>query len=98
MNRRLSMTVEAAEGLAVQALTYLAGDSERLSRFLVATGLEPGKIRAASCEPEFLVGVLDHLVCDERLLTDFADEAGIHPTDIGEALAALGGRREPESS
>ena len=96
MKRRLSMTVEAAEGLAIQALTYLVGDSERLSHFLVATGIDPRKIRAASCEPEFLVGVLDHLICEERLLTDFADEAGIHPTDIGKALSALGGRGEPE--
>jgi hypothetical protein len=93
---RLSMTPEAAEGLAIQALTFIAGDSERLGRFLAITGIGPAEIRSAAREPGFLIGVLDHLAADERLLAAFAAEAGVDPSDIGKALAALGGHWERE--
>ena len=86
------LTKEVAEGLAIQALTFIAGDRERLGRFLAVTGIGPAEIRAAAREPGFLIGVLDHLAADERLLTDFAAEAGIDPSTIGKALAALGGK------
>jgi hypothetical protein len=82
---------EAAEALAIQALTYIAADGERLGRFLAATGIGPAEIRDAAREPGFLLGVLDYLASDERLLTEFAAEAGFEPTDIGKARAALGG-------
>ncbi|HVV61110.1 MAG TPA: DUF3572 domain-containing protein [Pseudolabrys sp.] len=91
MKSRGPLTPEAAEGLAVQALTFIAGDGERLGRFLAITGIGPDQIRAAAREPHFLAGVLDHVAADERLLTDFAAEAGIDPAEIGKAQAALGG-------
>lgn len=82
---------EAAEALAIQAVTYIAADGERLGRFLAATGIGPAEIRSAAREPGFLLGVLDYLASDERLLTEFAAEAGFEPADIGKARAALGG-------
>ena len=91
-----SLTQEAAEGLAVQALTFIAGDGERLGRFLATTGIAPAQIRAAAQEPGFLIGVLDYLAGDERLLSAFAAETGVDPTDVGKALAALGGHWERE--
>jgi Protein of unknown function (DUF3572) len=89
-NRR--MTRELAESMAIQALTYLAGDGERLGRFLAVTGLGPDEIRAAAGEPGFLVGVLEYLASDEPLLSGFAAEAGVAPTDIAMAHMALGGQ------
>jgi hypothetical protein len=91
-----SLTKEAAEGLAVQALTFIAGDGERLGGFLATTGIGPAQIRTAAQEPGFLIGVLDYLAGDERLLSAFAAEAGRDPADIGKALAALGGHWERE--
>jgi Protein of unknown function (DUF3572) len=91
-----SLTQEAAEGLAVQALTFIAGDGERLGRFLATTGIGPAQIRAAAQEPGFLVGVLDYLAGNERLLSAFAAETGLDPADVGKALAALGGHWERE--
>jgi hypothetical protein len=91
-----SLTKEAAEGLAIQALSFIAGDGERLGRFLAITGIGPAEIRAAAREPGFLIGVLDHLAADERLLTAFAAEAGIDPPAIGKAIVALGGHWERE--
>ena len=91
-----SLTQEAAEGLAIQALAFIAGDSERLGRFLAITGIGPAEIRAAAREPGFLTGVLDHLAGDERLLAAFAAETGLDPTHVGKALVALGGHWERE--
>ncbi len=83
------LTQSAAEGLAIQALTFIAGEPERLGRFLAVTGIAPAEIRLAAREPGFLVGVLEHLAANERLLTAFAADAGVDPADIGKALATL---------
>ena len=96
MKLGVSLTQEAAEGLAVQVLTFIAGDGERLGRFLATTGIGPAQIRAAAQEPGFLIGVLDYLAGDERLLSAFAAEIGRDPGDIGKALVALGGHGERE--
>jgi hypothetical protein len=92
----LAIPPEAAEALAIQALNFIAGDGERLGRFLAVTGIGPAGIRAASREPGFLVGVLDYLAGDDRLLSAFAVETGCDPADVGKALAALGGYWERE--
>jgi Protein of unknown function (DUF3572) len=85
------LTQEAAEELAIQALTYIAGEPDRLARFLAETGIGPAEIRAAAREPGFLAGVLAHLAADEGLLTAFAAEAKVDPADIGKALHTLTG-------
>src|SRR6185437_17180337 len=81
----LSMAPEAAEALAIQALSFIAGDGERLGRFLATTGLGPSEIRTASAQPEFLSGVLEYLASDERLLTAFAAESNIGPDTVDKA-------------
>ena len=83
--------MEAAETLAIQALTFIASDGARLGRFLAETGIGPDQIRAAAREPHFLAGVLAHLSNDERLLNEFAANTGIAPAEIARASAALGG-------
>jgi hypothetical protein len=85
------LTPEAAEGLAVQVLTFIAGDTERLGRFLAATGIGPAEIRAASSEPGFFAGVMGYLASDDRLIAAFATETGLDPADVRRAYAALGG-------
>jgi hypothetical protein len=90
------LTQDAAEALAIQALTFIAGDGERLGRFLAITGIGPAQIRAAAQEPGFLIGVLDYLAGDERLLAAFTAETGLDPNHVGKALAALGGHWERE--
>jgi hypothetical protein len=80
---------EAAAELAIAALCFLAGEHERLERFLALTGLGPQSLRAAAREPSFLLGVLDHVAGDETLLLAFANESGIDPEDVGRARDAL---------
>ena len=81
----------AAEGLAVAALGFIAAEPERLGRFLALSGIGPDSIRAAAREPQFLAGVLDHIVSDERLLLAFAAENDIDPETVMRARDALAG-------
>jgi hypothetical protein len=90
-NRTPPLAREVAEALAIQALSFIAGDGERLGRFLAITGIGPGEIRAAAREPHFLSGVLDHIAGDERLLLAFAADASLDPGDVAKARAILGG-------
>jgi hypothetical protein len=92
MRPRPPLTREQAEGLAIQALTFIAGDGERLGRFLAVTGIGPAEIRVAAREPGFLAGVLDYMASDDRLIAGFADETGLDPADIDNGRAALTGK------
>jgi len=84
---------KAAEALAIQALSFIAADPERLGRFLAATGIGPGDIRAAAREKLFLAGVLDHITNDESLLMGFASDVKSDPREIVRAQSALSGHR-----
>lgn len=82
---------DAAETIALRALAFLAGDGERLGRFLAITGLGPDELRAQAREPRMLAGVLDYLMQDETLLLVFAAENSIKPETIAAAYFALAG-------
>lgn len=93
MVERVSAAIrQQAEIVAIQALSFIAADSERLGNFLAATGIGPADIRASARDPQFLVGVLDHVAQQEDLLTAFADHMGAKPGDVMRARNALGGR------
>jgi Protein of unknown function (DUF3572) len=81
---------QAAESLAIQALAFIAEDPERLGMFIAATGISPDRIRHAARAPDFLAGVLEHMLGDENLLVAFADGAGIDPAEIARAHSVLG--------
>jgi hypothetical protein len=81
---------ESAEILAVQALAFIAEDSDRLAGFISSTGIAPPAIRAAATDPDFLAGVLEHMLGDETLLIAFADSAGIDPAGVARARQVLG--------
>lgn len=78
-----------AEGCAIGALTFLAGDEGRLERFLAISGLTPETLRAAADSPGFLAGVLDYLLGDESLLNAHAANSGTDPADIATAHRIL---------
>jgi Protein of unknown function (DUF3572) len=82
---------EAACALAVTALSFIAGEPERLGRFLAATGIGPESIRDAAREPDFLLGVLDYLMSDEELLLAFANENSFDPEHVASARDILAG-------
>src|SRR5262245_7468512 len=82
---------EAAENMAVQALSFLAGEPEHLARFLALSGIGPETIRRAAADPQFLAGVLDYIAGDEKLLVAFADHLQLKPEAVLRARAALSG-------
>jgi hypothetical protein len=89
MKAPLRQRREAAEMLAIQALGFIAGDSERLADFLNMTGIAAADIRLAAGEPSFLAGVLEHMLADESLLLAFAADAGIDPAEVARAKSVL---------
>jgi len=93
MKQAPRLTRDRAEALAIQALTFIAADSERLGRFLAVTGIGPAEIRKAAGEPGFLAGVLEYMAADERLISAFAGEIGLDPSDVDKARTALAGSR-----
>jgi hypothetical protein len=85
------LTPEAAEETAIAALAFLAGDEDRLSRFLAVTGLDVGQLRKSSAQKGFLSGVIAYLASDEPLLLAFAAAHGLRPEDVGAAHGVLNG-------
>jgi len=81
---------EVAEIVAVQALGFIAGDPERLGKFLAETGIGPQSLRAAAADPQFLVSVLDFVLRDDATVKAFAEVSELHPTNIAAARDVLG--------
>ena len=80
---------DAAEALALEALSFLARDPDRIARFLANAGIRPHQLRQAAGEPGFLGAVLDHLMSDEPLLLMFTENAGLEPRAVPNAHRVL---------
>lgn len=89
--RELDRQQRDGELIGIQALGFLAGEAERLHRFLALTGVLPEDLRRRAGEPELLAAVLDHVLADETLLFLFADSAGLHPSEVADARRSLPG-------
>ena len=80
---------QVAEIVAVQALSFIAGDPERLGAFLAESGLGPETLRGAAADPRFLAHVLDFIMRDDATVKAFAAASQLHPTNIAAAHQAL---------
>jgi hypothetical protein len=87
--KKVPMTADEAETLALQGLTFLAGDSQRLTRFLSLTGITPVGLKAWASEPRLHTAVLDHLLTDESLLLVAASDLGVGPEAFAQARLVL---------
>src|ERR1700732_5561073 len=83
---------EVAEIVAIQALSFVAGEPERLGQFLAESGIGPETLRSAASDPQFLVSVLDFVLRDDETVKAFASASQLHPTNIAAARQALGER------
>jgi hypothetical protein len=79
-----------AEILALKVLGFLADDPARLSRFLALSGVDLNDLREAAQRPDFLAGLLNHLLEDESLLLTFTAEHELDPRLPALAFRALG--------
>ncbi|WP_290543862.1 DUF3572 domain-containing protein [Aestuariivirga sp.] len=91
MKNKAGNNSEDAEILAIDAIGFLASDSERLQRFMDLSGLDVAAIRAGAAKPAFLGFILDHLLGDESLLLIFAEEQRIRPERIVQLRRKLPG-------
>ncbi|MBC7138540.1 MAG: DUF3572 domain-containing protein [Defluviimonas sp.] len=92
MESKAHSAVQArAETVAVQALGWLAADSELFGSFLGATGAGVDEVRARAAEPDFLGSVLDFLLMQDGWITRFCDAAGLPYDAPMRARAALPG-------
>jgi hypothetical protein len=80
---------EVAEIVAIQALSFIAGDAERLGLFLAESGIGPETLRNSAADPRFLVSVLDFVMRDDATVKAFANASQLHPTNIAAAHQAL---------
>ena len=80
---------EAAEIVAIQALSFVAGDPERLGRFLAESGIGPETLRGAAADPRFLASVLDFVMRDDATVKAFAEASQFDPTNVAAAHQAL---------
>ena len=80
---------EVAEIVAIQALSFVAGDPERLGAFLAESGIGPDTLRSAAADPRFLAHVLDFVMRDDATVKAFAEASKLHPTNIAAAHQAL---------
>ncbi len=80
---------EVAEIVAIQALSFVAGDPVRLGRFLAETGIGPATLRKSASDPKFLASVLDFVMRDDATVKAFAEASELHPTNVAAAHQAL---------
>jgi hypothetical protein len=90
-----ALSLDDAESLALQAFAFLAGEPERLGRFLSLTGVGPADLKAALTTPGLQAAVISYLRSDESLLLVFAATVGIEPASVGEAERLLSSPRTP---
>ena len=75
--------------LAVEILTFLAADEDRLGRFLGVTGLDVDDVRQVTRGAGFAESMLDYLSGDEALLVAFAADRKYEPAAIEAARLSL---------
>ncbi len=85
------MNRDAAQSIAILALSYLTRDQDRLDRFMGWTGLAADDLARAPANPDILGGVLDYVLGDEQLLMEFTEDAAIAPEEPAYARRALPG-------
>jgi hypothetical protein len=88
-DRKRPVDIDSAATLALNGLTFLAEDQQRLERFLASTGMSPDDLRANAGQLSFLAAVLEYLLQDEPLLLVFATSRGIDPESVFPAQILL---------
>lgn len=89
--RRSAMDEDAAATLALQALAFLADSGDCLERFARVTGCDRAVIRDLANEADFLASVLDFLLANERLVTEFCQNTSIPAASVHTARRMLAG-------
>ena len=89
------MTPGQAEILALQALSWLAGQEGLLGVFLGSSGMSEADLKANAAEPETLAAILDFILMDDAWVMGFSADHGLPPEDVLQARGALPGGADP---
>ena len=73
------LTIEYAEAIAAQALVFLSQDKRAFEGFLAVTGIDVSEIRSLAEDSQFLGGVLDYTLSQERLAESFCESLDLAP-------------------
>ncbi|WP_072793701.1 DUF3572 domain-containing protein [Cognatishimia maritima] len=90
----MSFSPEAAETLALNALSWLAGNDELMPVFMGSTGVSAADLRERAGDPAFLGSVLDFLTMDDKWVIAFCDHFGLDYSAPLQARQALPGGGE----
>jgi len=82
---------ENAEILALEALSWLAGEEDGLERFLAASGSDVETLKAAAGNPDIGRALLEFLLANEDLLLAFCKATSTKPQSVHAALRQLEG-------
>jgi hypothetical protein len=87
----MSLTRNAAETVALEALTWLVGNEDLLPVFLGSTGASQEDLRGAVTDPDFLGSVLDFILMDDAWVIAFCDANNMPYERLAQARQALPG-------
>lgn len=87
---------EIAETVAVQALTWMVGETEILQIFLNETGASAQDLKDGAGEPEFLASVLDFLLLEDSVVIRCCDELDLPRDSLMRARVSLPGGFVPD--
>ena len=75
--------------IAEMVLIFLANRPEEIERFLTASGLDVGELRARMDDPAILSAALNFLAGNESLAEEFSKDQNLKPGQLLHALATL---------
>ncbi|MEM7471913.1 MAG: DUF3572 domain-containing protein [Pseudomonadota bacterium] len=85
------MSPDAAQTLAIKALSWILATDDLAGVFMGATGASADDLRIQASDPSFLGSVLDFLLMDDTWITGFCDQAGFDYMDPLRARQLLPG-------
>jgi hypothetical protein len=85
---------DGAAVIALNFISYLANDEDRLNHFCTLTGLAPGDLKESISSADFQAMALDYALQNEKLLLEFADLERLNPMDVVTARRHLPGFAE----
>ena len=86
------IAAKSPETIALEALTFVAGDAVELGRFLALSGLSPGDLRRKAGDLDTLRSVIDYVLGHEATARAFAEAHGYRPEILTQAAYRLGAR------
>ncbi|MHA6347282.1 DUF3572 domain-containing protein [Roseivivax sp. CAU 1761] len=87
----MTLSIEEAEVVGLQAVAWLAGEDDLLGVFMGATGADEESFRIGLSDPDFQAAVLDFLLMDDAWIRAFCDAGGLEYSTPAAARAHLPG-------